>query len=222
MLEEDTKCAYPYPFFHKGLGAPHACTPHKPPTLPTNLSYPPTIPDVPKEIKSLYRRFRRLDRTGRGTLCEADLLIIPEVIMNPLAKRLVAMFDKDSEGRINFRSFARGLSVLGERASLDVRIPALFRIYDYDGDGFITGEDIKTVVTMATGSELPEGAIEDLVRQTIESTDKDGDGKISLDDFRQTSVPWESFTVPVSKSARENYRLQQQIEEERKRGDEPF
>lgn len=142
--------------------------------------------------------------------------------MNPLAKRLVAMFEKDSEGRINFRSFARGLSVLGERASLDVRIPALFRIYDYDGDGFITGEDIKTVVTMATGSELPEGAIEDLVRQTIESTDKDGDGKISLDDFRQTSVPWESFTVPVSKSARENYRLQQQIEEERKRGDEPF
>lgn len=54
----------------------------------------------PKEIKSLYRRFRRLDRKGRGTLSVDDLAMIPEVIMNPLYKRLIAMFECDKEGSI--------------------------------------------------------------------------------------------------------------------------
>jgi len=142
--------------------------------------------------------------------------MIPEVIMNPLSKRLCEMFKKDGEGRINFRSFARGLSVLGERAPQEVRIPALFQIYDYDGDGFITADDIKTVLSMATGKELSEADIEDLVRQTIEATDKDMDGKISLGDFQQISIPWGSFTVPIRKSARESYFLKLQIEEEKK------
>jgi len=70
----------------------------------------------PKEIKSLYRRFRRLDRRGGGTLRADDLTMIPEVVMNPLAERLLAMFERDREGMINFRSFTRGLSVFNERA----------------------------------------------------------------------------------------------------------
>ena len=75
----------------------------------------------PKEIKSLYKRFRRLDVAQRGTLGEDDLLRIPEVIMNPLAPRMLAMFERNGEGRINFRSFARGLSVFNERATPDVK-----------------------------------------------------------------------------------------------------
>jgi hypothetical protein len=71
----------------------------------------------PKEIKTLYRRFRRLDRSARGTLSADDLTMIPEVAMNPLAPRLVAMFERDGEDRINFRSFARGLSVLSDKSS---------------------------------------------------------------------------------------------------------
>jgi Ca2+-binding EF-hand superfamily protein len=54
----------------------------------------------PKEIKALYRRFRRLDRRGRGTLRADDLTMIPEVVMNPLAERLLAMFERDKEGSI--------------------------------------------------------------------------------------------------------------------------
>ena len=78
-------------------------------------------PDEPKEVKALYKRFRRLDIAQRGTLSEDDLLRIPEVVMNPLAPRMLAMFERNAEGRINFRSFARGLSVFNERATADVK-----------------------------------------------------------------------------------------------------
>lgn len=73
----------------------------------------------PKEIKTLYKRFRRLDRSGRGTISADDLTMIPEVVMNPLSSRLVAMFEKDSDGRINFRSFVRELSFLNDKRSAD-------------------------------------------------------------------------------------------------------
>jgi Ca2+-binding EF-hand superfamily protein len=44
-----------------------------------------TTADAPKEIKILYKRFRRLDRSGRGTISADDLTMIPELAMNPLA-----------------------------------------------------------------------------------------------------------------------------------------
>jgi Ca2+-binding EF-hand superfamily protein len=81
------------------------------------LLSPAAIPsaDEPKEIKILYKRFRRLDRTGRGTISGDDLTMIPEVAMNPLAARLVAMFERDAEDRVNFKSFAMGLAVYNEK-----------------------------------------------------------------------------------------------------------
>ena len=173
----------------------------------------PSLPraDEPKEIKSLYRRFRRLDRSGRGTISTEDLTMIPELFMNPLAKRLCAMFERDEADRINFRNFARGLSVLGERASPETKLRALFRIYDVDGDGYITEADVREVLLAATGR-----AMEEVVRDTIASVDKDGDGRVSLEDFRAARVaPWESYNVPVSRAARDNYFL---LEREREEG----
>ena len=85
------------------------------------VSSPPRA-DEPKEVRTLYKRFRRLDRSGKGTISVDDLLMIPEVVMNPLAQRLVHMFDRDAEDRINFRAFVMGLSVFNEKATAEARI----------------------------------------------------------------------------------------------------
>ena len=90
-------------------------------TTSSHPSFPLPLADEPKEIKTLYRRFRRLDRGFRGTISTDDLTMIPEVVMNPLSPRLVAMFERDAEDRINFRSFARGLSVLSDHALPEVK-----------------------------------------------------------------------------------------------------
>ena len=69
----------------------------------------------------LYNRFRRLDRAGRGTLSTDDLLMIPEINMNPLSPRLVTLFELNADERINFKSFVAGLSVLAPGAPPEVR-----------------------------------------------------------------------------------------------------
>lgn len=76
----------------------------------------------PKEIQKLFKRFRRLDRGFRGTISAEDLIMVPELAMNPLAPRLVALFPRDAEDRINFTSFVTGLAVFSENCPAQRRI----------------------------------------------------------------------------------------------------
>ena len=85
-------------------------------------------------------------------------------------------------------------------------------MYDVDGDGFITEPDIRTMLQLLTGKSLSAAATDEIVRQTLAHSDKDGDGRISAEDFAacgRESYPWESFTVPVRRAARDNYFLSQ-------------
>jgi serine/threonine-protein phosphatase 2B regulatory subunit len=84
----------------------------------------------PKEIKTLFKRFRRLDRLGRGTISADDIVMIPEVAMNPLAPRLTALFPRDSEDRITFTSFVSGLAIFSEKARPATRVRGVF----YEGE----------------------------------------------------------------------------------------
>lgn len=172
---------------------------------------PPCFSDEPKEIKSLYRRFRRLDIKGRGTISVDDLTMIPEVHMNPLGLRVCAMFARDGEGRINFRSFALGLSVLSSRARAAVKSEALFKIYDVDNDGAISAEDIRVVLRMATGSALSAAALSAVVAQTLKAGDRDGDGVINVDDWRAMPYAWDTFSVPVRRQERDSYFASTQV-----------
>jgi serine/threonine-protein phosphatase 2B regulatory subunit len=76
----------------------------------------------PKEIRTLFKRFRRLDRGNRGTISSDDIIMIPEVAMNPLASRLTALFPRDSEDRITFTSFVSGLAIFSEKARPEMRV----------------------------------------------------------------------------------------------------
>jgi Ca2+-binding EF-hand superfamily protein len=69
----------------------------------------------------LYKRFRRLDRSGRGTISMDDLSMIPEIAMNPLSSRLTALFERDSEDRINFKSFVAALATFSDKSRPEAR-----------------------------------------------------------------------------------------------------
>jgi hypothetical protein len=178
----------------------------------------------PKEVKTLYKRFRRLDRSRRGTISADDLLMIPEVVMNPLAARLVQLFKRDGEDRINFRSYAMGLSVFNERAHAAEKAAALFRVFDMDADGFISGADLRAILGMMVGTSLSAASVDAIVAKTIAQCDLDGDGRISLADFSITMdrYPWDAFTVPVKKTSRLEYFNNSYSEEVARSGDSRF
>ena len=63
-----------------------------------------------------------------------------------------------------------------------------FRIYDIDQDGFISNGELFQVLKTMVGSNLTEKQLQEIVDKTIYYADKDGDGKISFEEFSDVSL----------------------------------
>ncbi|KAJ3267378.1 Calcineurin subunit B type 2 [Chytriomyces hyalinus] len=144
----------------------------------TNLSEP--------QIKRLYTRFRQLDKNKTGVITADEMIAIPEFAMNPLALRMIAVFDSEERGEINFRQFVGWLSVFAKGAGRDQKLAFAFRVYDVDSDGLISFDDLQTILKLMVGKNLPQNEVDQLVRQTILDADTiDRDGSISFDEFKR-------------------------------------
>ncbi|GAA5917649.1 hypothetical protein JCM5296_005670 [Sporobolomyces johnsonii] len=53
----------------------------------TNFSAP--------EIQRLKKRFMKLDKDGSGSIDKDEFLQIPQIATNPLAQRMIAIFDEE-------------------------------------------------------------------------------------------------------------------------------
>lgn len=130
------------------------------------------------EIKRLYKRFQKLDRNQSGTLEADELMMIPELAMNPLVPRIVSIFDS-----VNFRQFVNNISVFGPNGTAEAKADFAFRIYDVDGDGFVSEQDLQTVLKMMVGDNIEEDSLHRVVRKVFEDADKDRNGLITRAEF---------------------------------------
>ena len=62
--------------------------------------------------------------------------------------------------------------------------PVVFSVYDVDHDGFISVEDLTSVLSALVGTNLGEDEIARLARNTVKEYDSDGDDMLSIDEFR--------------------------------------
>ena len=58
-----------------------------------------------------------------------------------------------------------------------------FKIYDIDRDGYISNGELYQVLKIMVGNNLKESQLQQIVDKTIIYSDKDGDGKISYEEF---------------------------------------
>lgn len=72
---------------------------------------------TPKEIKRLYKRFKKLDKDGNGTITRDEFLMIPELAVNPLVKRVISIFDANNDDCVNFKEFISALSVFNSQSN---------------------------------------------------------------------------------------------------------
>ena len=63
-----------------------------------------------------------------------------------MGERLFTVFDTDSSGAINFQEFVTGMALI-YHGTVDEKRKFLFEMYDLDGDGVVTREELTTMLT---------------------------------------------------------------------------
>ncbi|XP_070853327.1 uncharacterized protein [Drosophila suzukii] len=148
------------------------------------------------EIKRIYRGFKAECPTGvvkedtfkviysqffpQGGSC-ANPTLYAHYVFNTL--------DQDHSGIVSFEDFVQGLSILS-RGSVEEKLRWTFSLYDINGDGFITREEMTDIVTAIyelmgrLPDECPEEEkIKGKVEQIFQKMDTNRDGVVTLEEF---------------------------------------
>ena len=75
-----------------------------------------------------------------------------------------------------------------------------------DRDGYISNGELFLVLKMMVGNNLKDGQLQQIVDKTIMEADKDGDGKLSFEEFVQmvsntVRPPSQPPSIPMFSSA---------------------
>lgn len=92
-------------------------------TLPL---FPPPYSVSAAEIQRLKKRFMKLDKDGSGSIDRDEFLQIPQIATNPLASRMIAIFDEDGGGTVDFQEFVAGLSAFSSRGERDEKLKCAY------------------------------------------------------------------------------------------------
>ncbi|KAK6267686.1 hypothetical protein QUC31_011846 [Theobroma cacao] len=131
-----------------------------------------------QEIVSLYQRFCQLDRNAKGFISADEFLSVPEFAMNPLSQRLLKMVDG-----LNFKDFVAFLSAFTAKASVEQKIQLIFKVYDSDGNGKVSFNDILEVLRDLSGSFISDDQREQVLTQLLKEAGYSRDSYLMLDDF---------------------------------------
>merc|ERR1711909_237876 len=98
-------------------------------------------------------------------------------------KEIVDEVDDDGSGMLEFEEFtelAAKFLIEGDEEELKNELKEAFRIYDKDGQGFITNEVLKEILR-----EIDPKLTETDLDGIIEEVDEDGSGTMDLDEFME-------------------------------------
>ncbi|XP_068648985.1 calmodulin-like protein 3 [Aristolochia californica] len=133
--------------------------------------------------------FATFDKNGDGSITKLELKESLEnlglFVTKEQISTMVEKFDSNQDGLIDleefcalYESMVKGEEDEGEGKELD-SLKEAFNVFDENGDGLITAEELGLVMTSLG---LNRGA-EDC-KNMIKKADKDGDGKVNFEEFK--------------------------------------
>lgn len=131
--------------------------------------------------------FRLFDKNGDGFITSDEISSLLQTLQVDVPKgtipQIFSRYDTDGNGLIDFDEFQEMLhnATKAKRTDIEKMFERAFRIFDEDGDGFITQSELKATI-FKLGMEATDEEIEDIFQRIGKS------GKISFSDFRNILV----------------------------------
>jgi len=160
-----------------------------------------TIAEI-ENLLTLYRKLSdgaeidKMDRTRFREFLHNAFDMTDDILLD----RIFKYFDDDNDGFINREEWILGLSVF-MKGNEEEHIQYCFDIYDLNGDGMISREEMLNMLKTSLGrqglDEDPDEGVKDLIDMTLKKLDKDKDGRVSFKDWsatvRQEPLMMEAF-----------------------------
>jgi serine/threonine-protein phosphatase 2B regulatory subunit len=112
------------------------------------------------ETKRLFKRFLKIDADKSGGIDIQELMAMESVAENPLAERIMQVFDKNRNGVIEMDEFLEGISIFSRQGAIDKKLEFIFSLYDINGDGFLSNGDVFNALKMMVGENLDDVALQ--------------------------------------------------------------
>uniref|UniRef100_A0A3B1J7I9 Calaxin n=1 Tax=Astyanax mexicanus TaxID=7994 RepID=A0A3B1J7I9_ASTMX len=126
-----------------------------------------------------------LDRGKFRNILHNTFGLTDDMIMD----RVFRSFDSDNDSYISVKEWVEGLSVF-LRGTLDEKIKYCFEVYDLNGDGYISREEmfhmLKNSLIRQPTEEEPDEGIKDLVEIILKKMDYDHDSRLSYSEFEKS------------------------------------
>ncbi|XP_023512761.1 probable calcium-binding protein CML25 [Cucurbita pepo subsp. pepo] len=149
----------------------------------TTLGSGSSLEDSRAQIAELEEVFKKFDVNGDGKISSSELgTILGSLGHNAKEEELAKMieeFDADGDGFIDLQEFVELNTKEIDPEELLESLREAFSVYDIDGNGSITAEELHEVLK-SLGDDC---SVEDC-RQMISGVDRNGDGMISFEEFK--------------------------------------
>ena len=135
-----------------------------------------------ERITELKAAFQIFDKDGDGLIDVKELeTVLRNLGQNPSQedlKQIINEIDLEENGAINFNEFILLMIKKLNDNDTEEELIETFKIFDRDGDGYITASELKSVLT-----SINEETTNQEVDEMIKEADVDGDGKIDYLEF---------------------------------------
>ena len=135
------------------------------------------------ERDGLAKVFKAFDKNGDGKLSmqevkEGYLEHYGKIMSDEEVEQMFNAVDTDKSGFIDYSEFV--VAALNEnQLTTNEKLQAAFKMFDKDGSGMISPDEIKEVLSFGGTNQLNKATLDAIVKQV----DDNGDGEISFEEF---------------------------------------
>nr|XP_034984512.1 calmodulin-like protein 3 [Zootoca vivipara] len=135
-----------------------------------------------EQITEYKEAFSLFDKDGDGAITTKELgTVMRSLGHNPTEAELQSIIDKvdaNGSGTVDFAEFLSLMAKQSRDSDSEEEIREAFRVFDKDGNGYISTAELRHVMT-----NLGEKLTDEEVDEMIKEADVDGDGRVNYEEF---------------------------------------
>lgn len=101
---------------------------------------------------------------------------------------MIAIFDEDGGGDVDFQEFVSGLSAFSSKGNKEEKLRFAFKVYDIDRDGYISNGELFIVLKMMVGSNLKDMQLQQVSACDLRVREKEKPGDTKRVGWPRSSV----------------------------------